>query len=558
MSWLSDRWRDVKRGLSSDAGKLAIGAGLGAYWLKPAMMSGFLKSSMLKNMARRYATSYLTNTALGRPHAHKGAMSSALWSLPFQAFKNYQLTQPLGKVGMEGYREGTDTPWWKLMLGQGRDAPVSAGFETVTDPAKMMVNPKGPSDVFLDAAYRKGPWEDSVFTGGDPFRSVSDYIPQLTHQVAKADLPMDPELGFLDMFMKDKPTYGDAEGGGKLADLLGLSSKGPITGYEKGIHPLAFAPEVMGYAASDWTDREKEEQAAEKAKRQQALFNEMMINPYYDDSNMYRFPGWGLTAGANRGGIMQALQGGGDFLEDLVSQEDPAMNPMGTAPEITPEDYGPVGMPEEAMMAEEGIPDEILEGIVNQRDPLMEKIMEMIMRMIAPTLGEDEEMPMMGPTGMGEMGDYLGPRSEMGVEEQGDLGMFGGGTATPQVPGGSMGAFKDWWLNREGPAGKFSPQSVSPMSESNEEELPPWMWYLLDKEMATGGDYTRGAHVSGPGTGTSDSINAKLSDGEFVMTANAVKNLGGGDRYAGARKMYNMMNSLDPNSARPGEEPQVV
>ena len=57
-----------------------------------------------------------------------------------------------------------------------------------------------------------------------------------------------------------------------------------------------------------------------------------------------------------------------------------------------------------------------------------------------------------------------------------------------------------------------------------------------------------GGDVSGPGTGTSDSINANLSDGEFVMTAQAVENLGGGDRYEGARKMYDMMNVLDPES----------
>ena len=57
-----------------------------------------------------------------------------------------------------------------------------------------------------------------------------------------------------------------------------------------------------------------------------------------------------------------------------------------------------------------------------------------------------------------------------------------------------------------------------------------------------------GGDVNGPGTGTSDSIDAKLSDGEFVMTAKAVENLGGGDRYEGARQMYGMMNMLDPES----------
>ena len=182
--------------------------------------------------------------------------------------------------------------------------------------------------------------------------------------------------------------------------------------------------------------------------------------------------------------------------------------------------------------------------------------MEMIMRMIAPTLGEDEEMPMMGPRSMGEMGDYLGPQSEMGVEEQGDLGFDSGGTFHPEGPGGSMGAFKDWFLNRKGLAGKFTP--TSDYDSSEDEELPPWLWNIVGGEMATGGDYTRGAHVSGPGTGTSDSVNAKLSDGEFVMTANAVKNAGGGDRMEGAKRMYSMMNRLDPSSARPGEEPQIV
>jgi hypothetical protein len=41
-----------------------------------------------------------------------------------------------------------------------------------------------------------------------------------------------------------------------------------------------------------------------------------------------------------------------------------------------------------------------------------------------------------------------------------------------------------------------------------------------------------------------------LSDGEFVMTAKSVENLGDGDRIAGARKMYSMMNSLDPESKK--------
>ena len=57
-----------------------------------------------------------------------------------------------------------------------------------------------------------------------------------------------------------------------------------------------------------------------------------------------------------------------------------------------------------------------------------------------------------------------------------------------------------------------------------------------------------GGDVNGPGGPKDDMIDAKLSDGEFVMTAKAVENFGNGDRYAGAKKMYQMMNKLDPES----------
>jgi len=51
--------------------------------------------------------------------------------------------------------------------------------------------------------------------------------------------------------------------------------------------------------------------------------------------------------------------------------------------------------------------------------------------------------------------------------------------------------------------------------------------------------------VSGPGTGTSDSVPAKLSDGEFVLTAKSVRGAGGGDRDIGAARLYDMMAELE-------------
>lgn len=54
-----------------------------------------------------------------------------------------------------------------------------------------------------------------------------------------------------------------------------------------------------------------------------------------------------------------------------------------------------------------------------------------------------------------------------------------------------------------------------------------------------------GGEVTGPGTGTSDSVPARLSDGEFVVTAQAVRGAGGGDRDLGAARMYDMMSQLE-------------
>jgi hypothetical protein len=61
-------------------------------------------------------------------------------------------------------------------------------------------------------------------------------------------------------------------------------------------------------------------------------------------------------------------------------------------------------------------------------------------------------------------------------------------------------------------------------------------------------DLQDGGESKGPGTGTSDSIPAMLSDGEFVMTAKAVRGAGGGDRREGARKMYEAMDRLEASA----------
>ena len=57
--------------------------------------------------------------------------------------------------------------------------------------------------------------------------------------------------------------------------------------------------------------------------------------------------------------------------------------------------------------------------------------------------------------------------------------------------------------------------------------------------------FAGGGEIIGPGTGTSDSINAKLSDGEYVFTAKAVRGAGNGNRDLGAARMYDIMSRFE-------------
>lgn len=94
---------------------------------------------------------------------------------------------------------------------------------------------------------------------------------------------------------------------------------------------------------------------------------------------------------------------------------------------------------------------------------------------------------------------------------------------------------RDKRLRRE-----FRAESLDPMMSGFARNMRP-------RGYSSGGitDLTDGGESAGPGTGTSDSIPALLSDGEFVMTAEAVRNMGNGSREKGTRKMYDLMNSLE-------------
>ena len=82
-------------------------------------------------------------------------------------------------------------------------------------------------------------------------------------------------------------------------------------------------------------------------------------------------------------------------------------------------------------------------------------------------------------------------------------------------------------------------------------EVPTSSNYLfssfLPQTAAKGGEMfpRKTGFIAGPGTETSDDVPAMLSDGEFVMTARAVRGLGNGSRKQGVRKMYDMMKNFE-------------
>jgi hypothetical protein len=108
------------------------------------------------------------------------------------------------------------------------------------------------------------------------------------------------------------------------------------------------------------------------------------------------------------------------------------------------------------------------------------------------------------------------------------------------------------------------------LAAMSERGSSPGLRYAGDKYMNRMGDlldianrrergrgFAMGGEIEGPGTGTSDSIPAEiyqdgkpvqkaaLSDGEFVMTANAVKGAGNGSRDRGVKRMYELMRRFE-------------
>ena len=82
-------------------------------------------------------------------------------------------------------------------------------------------------------------------------------------------------------------------------------------------------------------------------------------------------------------------------------------------------------------------------------------------------------------------------------------------------------------------------------------EGDPQLSMIFDKVVGTASEFTGSGEVTGPGTGVSDSIPARLSDGEFVMTRKATDQIGA-DRLQ--RMMDEAERAYDGGLMRKGEE----
>ena len=155
----------------------------------------------------------------------------------------------------------------------------------------------------------------------------------------------------------------------------------------------------------------------------------------------------------------------------------------------------------------------------------------------------------------GNMGQAAGNMMGQGIQAG------AGGNAVAQAATGGSGIFGNANMQNLILAGLIQAGEPKPDALTKEQKLQLQYGERDRSYQGTAAPDTRyaamGGYIEGPGTGTSDSIpatiyqnggpvqEARLSDGEFVMTADAVRGAGGGNRNAGAAKMYEMMNQFE-------------
>jgi len=124
-------------------------------------------------------------------------------------------------------------------------------------------------------------------------------------------------------------------------------------------------------------------------------------------------------------------------------------------------------------------------------------------------------------------------------------------------PGGMFGPFGGLFGFNDNPVVGYT-SSGDPIYQNQPQSSPFGFGFNQGGEVADSGmlpvgvGYAKGRFLQGPGDGTSDSIPAtiadnqpaRLADGEFVVDARTVSEIGNGSSKAGAKKLYAMMDRV--------------
>ena len=176
---------------------------------------------------------------------------------------------------------------------------------------------------------------------------------------------------------------------------------------------------------------------------------------------------------------------------DLTAQQEEQLEKYEAAKNVQPKKQMAIGGQVTEKYAQQPDYQAYAEGDIVEEDTDMEENMDM-----EEDMSMEDDISLLEPMGM---------EDEMPMDEEEDM---------EEEDYGDMDAIID----------------TSALSEEEEKilddavDMHPELEAIIPKLVAT--EFTEDGEVEGPGTGTSDSIPALLSDGEFVFTAKAVKNIG--------------------------------
>jgi len=217
----------------------------------------------------------------------------------------------------------------------------------------------------------------------------------------------------------------------------------------------------------------------------------------------------------------------------IASSVQSAFNLPSAGPATLASGYTPPAMP--AFQAPAAAPPTLIDRIAGARKAIWEKISPAAIKEANPEAGLLRQYGPLAATGLGIMA------------------LTGAGEEEPQtIPEGfedfSKGISPGQRLLAAEPQ-RYGLNFGGVQTLATPEAYNPYTFYA-PRRAAHGGSMDKkfprkNGPINGPGTGTSDSIPAMLSDGEFVFTAKAVRGMGNGSRRAGAKKMYALMKKLE-------------